>query len=83
MAVMAWVIVAVACPYERLWLGFALAGGLVGLVTGSFPALVAPAIGVVRVGLLILWLAATLISIWFTRSAFQSGPQGTPAGAKR
>jgi hypothetical protein len=82
-AVMIWAMVRVACSYDRLWLGFALAGGLLGVFERSFPALVAPAVWLVRIGLLILWLGATTISIWFTRSAFLSASRGPATGAQR
>jgi hypothetical protein len=81
-AVIIWAMVRVACRYDRLWLGFALAGGLLGLFEWSFPALVAPAVWVIRVGLLVLWSGATIISIWLTRSAFRSPPREPPTGAQ-
>jgi hypothetical protein len=75
-AVMIWAIVRWACSYDRLWLGFALAGGVLGLLKGSFPALVAPAINAIRVVIATLWLGTTVISVWLTRSAFRSPAPG-------
>jgi hypothetical protein len=82
-AVTIWAIVRWACSYDRLWLGFVLGGGFLGVLKGSFPALVAPAISAIRVAALILWLGATIISIWLTRSAFRSRPREPTTGAQR
>ena len=81
-AVMVWAIVRWACSYDRLWLGFVVGGGLLGLLKGSFPALVAPAITLIRIAVVILWLGATTISIWSTRSAFRSPPHEPTTGAR-
>jgi hypothetical protein len=80
MALIVWAIVRVACPYERLWLCLALAGGFLAGFKGSLPAVAARAIGMIKLGSLILWSGATIVSMWFTYSAYHSDPPGPKAG---
>lgn len=61
----------IKCKHERLWLGPALAGGLVGLLTEFFPGVGGPIATGVNVISLLLWLAATVVSIGFVRATFR------------
>jgi hypothetical protein len=80
--VMALSIVRVRCSHERLWLGIAVTGVTVLFVRGWFPVLVAHEIKVIRILDLLLWSGATLVSIWFVRSAFRSPARGvSPPGS--
>jgi hypothetical protein len=75
-------IVRFACFYDRLWLGFVLAGGFLGLLDGSFPQLVALAISEIRIAEVITWSGATIVSAWLTRTAFRLARRESSMGAQ-
>jgi hypothetical protein len=62
------------CWRERLWLGIAVTAATCGLVRGLLPSLSASSVYVLTRVTLLLWLGATVISLWFVISAF-----GTPS----
>lgn len=64
------------CRHERLWLGTALAGGLLILLGAFLPGFGGTLSTAVNVACLVTWLAATVISVGFLRSAFQATSRG-------
>lgn len=71
-AVMSFLMLRIKCRRERLWLGIAVGGCALQIVKGQFPELIGPEIELLRMGLALVWLAATVVSIYFTISAFRS-----------
>jgi hypothetical protein len=73
------------CRHERRFLGTALAGGLLILLTAFFPGFGGPVATGVNAACLALWLAAAVVSVGFVRLAFNATPSGggQPATGQR
>lgn len=61
---------------DRTWLGLAFAGGLVILCEAFFPGAGGRLIAIAGVCSLLIWLAATGVSLWFVWSAFARRGKG-------
>ena len=59
----------VRCARERLWLGIALLYDAIFAARVLIPTLVAPAMGIIKILVLLLWAVATIVSISFAVSA--------------
>lgn len=73
-AVMFYLFLSIRCIYERLWLGIAAVASTLLVVRSFYPTIVAPSISDLRTFDLFLWLAATIVSLAFVKSAFKSTP---------
>lgn len=58
---------------DRTWLGLAFAGGLIILCEAFVPGAGGPLIAIAGVCSLLIWVAATGVSVWFVWSAFARG----------
>lgn len=61
----------IRCPRERLWLGLALSDGGVALLREFVPSSLAPATPEIKAFSFLVWLAATVVSLYFIRGAFR------------
>lgn len=71
--ILSYVLLSVRCVYERLWSGVADAATIIMALRSFHPGLAVSVVGWLGVVVLLLWLAATIISLGFVRSAFRGG----------
>lgn len=79
-AVLSYVFLSVRCAHERLWFGIAATASVILAVRSFEPSLVASVASELAVLDLALWTAATMVSVYFVRSAFRGMPPRASSG---